>query len=59
MYFTCNDSKFAPKLKTATIDIPFKYYNLFKKILPHSKIDLPVSSLRSKSIPTFTLKKLF
>ena len=59
MYFTINDSKTAPLLKTACIDIPFKYYNLFKKILPHAKIELPVSSLKGKGISTFTLKKLF
>ena len=59
LYFPINDSKIAPKLKTATVDIPFKYYDLFKKILPHAKIELPVSSLRGKGISTFTLKKLY
>jgi hypothetical protein len=59
MYFSCNDSKVNFKLKNVQIDIPFKYYNLFKKILPHAQIDLPISSFRGKGIPIFTLKKLF
>lgn len=59
MYFTINDPKTSPLLKTASIEIPFKYYNLFKKILPHAIIELPVKSLKGNGISTFTLKKLF
>jgi hypothetical protein len=59
MYFSCKDSKIASKLKSSSIEIPFKYCDLFKKILPHATIELPVSSLRGKGIPTFTVKKLF
>jgi hypothetical protein len=59
MYFSCKDPKVSSKLKSASIDIPFKYCDLFKKILPHATIELPVSSLRGKGIPTFTVKKLF
>jgi len=59
MYFSCNDSKVSSKLKTAKIDIPYKHYDLFKKILPHAKIDIPVSNLKGKGIQIFTIKKLF
>lgn len=59
MYFTINDPKNSSKLKNVPIEIPFKFYDIFKKILPLAKIELPVSILRGKGIPTFTLKRLY
>lgn len=59
MYFTINDPKHSYKLKTANLDIPYKYYKLFKKILPHAKIELPVKGLSSKGPAYFIVKKLF
>lgn len=58
MYFASNDPKASAFIKSAVIDIPIKYYDIFKKILPHSDIYFPKNILK-KGITTFTIKKLY
>lgn len=58
MYFSVNDPKASIAIKTATIEIPVKFYDIFKKILPHSDIYFPKNSLK-KGIATFVIKKLY
>lgn len=58
MYFAVNDLKAQQRMKTALIEIPIKYYELFKKISPISEIYFPKNAVK-KGIPTFVLKKMF
>lgn len=40
------------------IEIPIKYYDIFKKILPHSDLYFPKNSIK-KHIPVFVVKKVY
>jgi hypothetical protein len=58
MYFAVNDPKAQQKMKSAVIEIPIKFYEVFKKILPHSDIYFPKSTKKGGPA-SFVLKKLF
>jgi len=50
---------YAPKPKQSVgVDIPIKYYDVFKRILPHSDLYFPKNSIK-KTIPVFVVKKIY
>jgi len=60
LYFSSQDPKvLSSKLKNSNIEIPSKYYDIFKKLNPNADVAMPSSNIRSKYVvATFIVRTL-